>query len=80
MGAADGKGVRVTGVREASPADSAGVRAGDVIVEFGGRPVKDLYEFTDVLRAHRPGDTVNVVVEREGRRVTLRATLRSRSG
>jgi hypothetical protein len=80
MGATDVKGVRVTGVRERSPADSAGVRAGDVIVGFGGRPVKDLYEFTDVLRAHKPGDTVSVVVEREGRRVTLRATLRSRGG
>jgi C-terminal processing protease CtpA/Prc len=79
MGATDVKGVRVSGVRAGSPADSAGVRAGDVIVEFGGRPVKDLYEFTDALRAHKPGDTVNVVVEREGARVTLRAALRSRS-
>ncbi|HJR62817.1 MAG TPA: M28 family peptidase [Gemmatimonadaceae bacterium] len=78
MGAVDVNGVRVTGVREASPADSAGVRAGDVIVEFGGRPVKDLYEFTDALRAHKPGDTVNVVVVRDGRRMTLRATLRRR--
>ncbi|HJU66340.1 MAG TPA: M28 family peptidase [Gemmatimonadaceae bacterium] len=78
MGAGDVKGVRVSGVREGSPADSAGVREGDVIVQFGGKPVNDLYEFTDVLRAHKPGDTVDVVVERSGQRVTLKATLRSR--
>jgi aminopeptidase YwaD len=63
-----GKGLRLTGVRNGSPAEVAGLAAGDVIVEFGGRAVKDLYDFSDALYSHRPGDTVSVVVLRNGDR------------
>ena len=79
MGATDVVGVRLAGVTPGSPADEAGVKKGDVVVEFGGTPVKDLYEYTDALLAHHPGDTVQVVVEREGKRVTLTATLGRRA-
>ena len=37
---------------------SRGLKAGDVIVEFGGKPVKDLYQYSDALYAHKPGDEV----------------------
>ena len=40
------------------------MKAGDVIVEFAGKPVKDLYSYTDALYAQKPGDTVDVVVLR----------------
>ena len=66
-------------MRAGSPADKAGVLRGDVIVEFGGAKVRDLYGYTDALRAHRPGDTVAVVVRRNGQLVRLSATLTSRS-
>jgi hypothetical protein len=78
MSAADVVGVRLMGVTPGSPADKAGVRKGDVVVEFGGMEVKDLYQYTDALRAHKPGDEVTVVVERDGKRVTLAARLGSR--
>jgi hypothetical protein len=78
MGATDVAGVRLTGVRADSPADRAGMKAGDIIVEFGGTPVKDLYGYTDALYAHKPGDTVDVVVLRGGERVTLKVTLGKR--
>lgn len=78
MGAADVTGVRLAGVTPGSPADRAGVKQGDVIVEFGGVPVKDLYQYTDALRAHKPGDVVRVVVERGGARYTFTATLGKR--
>ena len=68
-------GVRLTGVREASPAADAGLQRGDVIVAFGGREVGDLYEYTYALRAHAPGDRVEIVVLRDGERVTLSAVL-----
>ena len=61
-------GLRLTGVRSGSPAELAGIVAGDVIIEFGGRPVKDLYDFSDALYSHRPGDNVSVVVLRNGDR------------
>jgi hypothetical protein len=73
-----GRGLRLTGVRTGSPAEQAGIVAGDVIVEFGGRPVKDLYDFSDALYSHRPGDSVSVVVVRNGDRkqFTVRLTKR----
>jgi membrane-associated protease RseP (regulator of RpoE activity) len=78
MAAVDVKGVRLAGVTPGSPADRAGAKTGDVVVEFGGRPVEDLYQYTDALQAHAPGDVVQVVVLRAGQRVTLTATLGKR--
>jgi hypothetical protein len=75
MSAPETPGVRLTGVRADSPADKAGLKAGDIIVEFDGKRVKDLYEYTDALQARRPGDTVKIVVLRDGGRVELAATL-----
>jgi membrane-associated protease RseP (regulator of RpoE activity) len=71
-------GVRLSGVRAGSPAEAAGMQAGDVIVRFGGAEVSDLYAFTDALRARSPGDTVRVVVLRDGQELTLQAVLRER--
>jgi Zn-dependent M28 family amino/carboxypeptidase len=71
-------GVRLTGVREESPAAKAGVREGDVIVEFAGKPVADLYAYTYALQERKPGDRVEVVVLRNGQRVTLTAVLTER--
>ena len=75
MGATDVTGVRLTGVRAGSPADQAGLKAGDVIVEFAGKPVKDLYAYTDALYAQKPGDTVDIVVLRGTERLTVKVTL-----
>ncbi|HXV85630.1 MAG TPA: M28 family peptidase, partial [Gemmatimonadales bacterium] len=73
-------GVRLTGVRAGSPAESAGIQAGDIIVRIGDHEVKDLYAMTDALRAHRPGDAVVVVLMRQGKRIEVRALLSRRGG
>jgi hypothetical protein len=78
MGATEVTGVRLTGVRADSPADKAGIKAGDIIVEFAGKPVKDLYAYTDALYAQKPGDTIDIVVLRGGQRVTVKVTLGKR--
>lgn len=75
MGAADVIGVRISGVRENSPAARAGLEAGDIIVGFGDAAVADLYEYTDALRAFGPGDPVNVTIQRNGRQLVLQAIL-----
>jgi aminopeptidase YwaD len=80
MSAPETPGVRLTGVRADSPADRAGLRPGDIIVEFDGKAVKDLYGYTDALQARKPGDTVQIVVLRDGERVALSATLGRRGG
>ena len=71
-------GVRITGVREGSPAEKAGLQSGDVIVQFGDKEVTDLYAYTYALREYQPGDEVTVVFIRNGERVTTKATLSQR--
>ena len=71
-------GLRITGVREGSPAERAGLQAGDVVIEFDGKPVADIYAYTYALRDKKPGDAVKVVVERDGKRYTLNAVLAER--
>jgi Zn-dependent M28 family amino/carboxypeptidase len=68
MSAGDGAGLRLTGVRAGSPAEQAGLAAGDVVVEFGGRAVTNLYDYSDALYSHHPGDVVSVTVLRKGER------------
>ncbi|MGE3818620.1 MAG: M28 family peptidase [Isosphaeraceae bacterium] len=69
------KGVKLNGVREGSPAEKGGMKAGDVIVGFGGKPVGTIYDYTESLGNYKPGDTVEVVVKRDGKDVTLKVTL-----
>ena len=71
-------GVRLSGVSAGSPAEQAGMQKGDVLIRFDGEEIEDLYVFTDALRSHAPGDTVEVVVLREGEEVPLVAVLGSR--
>ncbi len=71
-------GVRITGVREESPAEKAGLQGGDVIVEFAGKEITDLYAYTYALREHKPGDEVVVVVLRGDERLSLSVVLGSR--
>ena len=63
------KGVRFSDVRDGSPAAKAGFKAGDVMIEFDGKKIDNLYDFTYALRAHKPGDTVKVkFARRQARR------------
>jgi S1-C subfamily serine protease len=73
-------GMRLSGVTPGSPADKAGIKPGDVVVQFGDAAVSDLYSYSDALNAHKPGDVVSVVVKRgpNGERVTLSVTLGAR--
>jgi Peptidase family M28/PDZ domain len=80
MAAGDVKGERLTGVTPGSPADKGGLAAGDVVVEFGGMAVTDLETYSAALYAHNAGDVVQVVVLRNGKRLTLTVTLGRRGG
>jgi hypothetical protein len=71
-------GLRITGVREGGAADGAGLQAGDVIVEFGGKEITDIYGYMYALQEHEPGDEVTLVVERDGERLTMTAVLQGR--
>jgi Tol biopolymer transport system component len=71
-------GVKLSDVRAGGPADKAGIKGGDVLVEMAGTRIENLYDMTYALQDHKPGETVDVVVLRNGERVTLRATLGTR--
>jgi hypothetical protein len=74
----DLKGVLFADVRAGSPAAKAGLKAGDLMVGFDGKPVQNLYDFTYGLQSKKPGDIVEVVVERAGQKVRVNVTLEMR--
>jgi hypothetical protein len=71
-------GVRFSGVTPGSPAEKAGVQAGDVLVRFGPKEIRNIYDYTYALAEHKPGETVTIVVKRGGQDVSLDVTLLSR--
>jgi hypothetical protein len=71
-------GVKFADVHDGSPAGKAGFKAGDVLIEFDGKPIDNLYDFTYALRAHKPGDKVMVTVLRGNEKVTREVTLEAR--
>ena len=73
-------GVRITGVRAGSPAEVAGLKGGDILVRIGEVDVPDLQAMTDILRSHRPGETVDLIYIRDGARVSTKVTFGKRGG
>ncbi|EHK2306849.1 trypsin-like peptidase domain-containing protein [Clostridium perfringens] len=69
------EGVYVVGVQEFSPAEKAGLKIGDLIVEFGGKRVKTLEELNQVKSQYNDGDSVPVEIIRDGKKVNLNLTL-----
>jgi serine protease Do len=72
-------GAEVTGIDPGTPAESAGLRPGDIIVSFDGQPLRSMDELIVGLRSHNPGDTVSLSVVRDGEHVAIRITLAGRS-
>ena len=66
MSGGSSEGVRITGVRAGSPAELAGLQAGDVITAIGEKHIANLYDMSDALRSHQAGDTVVIVSRRDG--------------
>jgi hypothetical protein len=72
------KGVRFADVRDGTPAAKAGLKAGDILIEFDGKDIGNLYDFTYALRAHKPGDLVLVKVLRGGQTIEAKVLLTER--
>jgi S1-C subfamily serine protease len=71
-------GVRFSDVRPGSPAAKAGLKAGDIAIQYGGQPIKNLYDFSDALRRSKVGDQVEVTVLRDGKPLKVQVTLEQR--
>ena len=75
----EGTGVKLSGVRAGGPADKAGLKGGDIIVEFGGQAITNIYDYTYALDAVKIGVPVEVVVLRDGKQVKLTVTPEARN-
>ena len=74
----DVEGVKLSGVREGSPAAKAGMKGGDIIVECAGKQIKNVYDYTYVLGDRKPGDVIEISVLRSNERVKMQVTLEER--
>jgi serine protease Do len=68
------RGVSVGSVEDDSPAQAAGLRVGDVIIEFNGLPVMGAVQFTRLVRETPVGRSVDVTVDRGGSEQAFRLT------
>jgi len=76
--ASEVQGVKLSGVRAGGPADKAGLKGGDIIVEFGGTRVANIYDYTYALDAVKIGQPVTVIVVRDGNRLNISVTPEAR--
>lgn len=73
-------GVYVKEVRDNSAAKAAGIKKGDVIVKVESQSTNSVPELQQMIGIHRPGDKVNLVINREGKDKEVVVTLRNRDG
>lgn len=66
-----GRGYRIAGVIKNSPADLAGLKEGDVIIEIDSRPVNSLKELSEYLKTLKQGQRVNVKIQRNGEEIVF---------
>ncbi|MBK9384295.1 MAG: M28 family peptidase [Planctomycetes bacterium] len=73
-------GVIVSAVTEGTPAEKAGVKAGDVIVEWNGTKLENVQQWMPLLQAGKPGDKVKVGLRRGTETLTVEAVLEASAG
>jgi putative serine protease PepD len=78
LGDAEDGGAQIGEVRDGTPAERAGLRAGDVVVRAGGDAVRSSGDLTTAVSEHRPGDELELTVRRGGETRTLTVTLGTR--
>ncbi len=71
----DPQGLRISGVRDDTPAAKAGLKADDIITGFGSTTVKNIYDLTTALASANPGDVVEISYIRDGKKGKTKATL-----
>jgi aminopeptidase YwaD len=67
-------GLKLDGVRPASPAEKAGLKAGDVIIKLAAFTIKNVYDYTAALGELKPDEQIDVVIRRDGKEMTLKLT------
>jgi serine protease DegS len=78
FGLPDTRGVLIAGIYPDGPADRAGMRPGDVIIEVDGEVIEQAYEALNLIALAQPGETVTITLWRDGRRVEAKTTVAKR--
>lgn len=78
FGVENGKGAVITSVVEKSPAEKAGIKPDDIVVELEGEPVTSANELMNRIAVRKPGSEVRLVILREGKRKTFTVELDKR--
>ena len=72
------EGMKLAGVKEGSPAEKGGLKAEDIIIKFGSKEVKNIYDYMYAMGEYKPGEEAEIVVLRNNEKVTLKVVLGSR--
>ncbi len=72
------EGMKLSGVREGSPAEKGGLKGEDVIIKFGDKDVRNIYDYMYAMNEHKPGEEVEIIVLRDKKMLTLKVILGSR--
>jgi len=72
--AGDVGGMRISGAQGGSPAEKAGLKAGDIIIKMAGHKIASLQDYATVLKALKAEEAVEIVVKRDGKEVPLSIT------
>ena len=58
-----------------TPAATAGLQDGDLVVEVDGAPIESFTELAAIIRAHKPGDSITLGLQRAGTSIEAQVTL-----
>jgi Do/DeqQ family serine protease len=74
------EGAYVSGFAEKSSARDAGIKEGDVVVKINETPIRSSSALIESVGSHRPGDKLNITVNRGGKEITYPVVLKNKEG
>ena len=75
FGVKEAEGALVLSVREGSPAEKAGIKAGDVIIQIEEEKIEDPVDVLDIVSDYEEGDTINITLIRHQKEMTFQVQL-----
>ncbi len=73
-----GTGVKVADMLDNSPAAKAGIKIGDIIIKVNEKDVNNLRDYSDILKSHRPGDVITIILKRDNLKKKVELKLEAR--